>query len=205
MSSMNEANNLWFLQGTILRIEFKHDLIKKIVHGMEPQKTNPILLHTSLDPLALYSSNANISSWKEWLWHLLPWVKEDWQFSLLQWTTTCAISKLSTFNSHNINTYGWFKIATNDFMIILRNTSFTSNPTIQFGDLCYYAKCQIWSSSPYCQLQSHPMTFAFAQEHPMCSISNMIENHFLIHLFEKSSIPYGCAYYNNKYLVPHVH
>lgn len=51
------------LQRTILRIEFKHDLNKKIVHGMEPQKTtNPILLQTSLDPLALYSSNANISS-----------------------------------------------------------------------------------------------------------------------------------------------
>jgi hypothetical protein len=50
------------LQGTILRIEFKHDLIKKIVHGMEPQKTNPLLLQTSLDPFALYSSNANISS-----------------------------------------------------------------------------------------------------------------------------------------------
>jgi hypothetical protein len=77
---------------------------------------NPILLQTNPNPL-LYSSNAHCHCIHAM--HTIlrrkkkSEVKKNWQFTLLEWTTTCAKLDLFTFSSNNVNTYVWTQIARN--------------------------------------------------------------------------------------------
>lgn len=61
---MNEVNILW-----LAREKYKNWIPmwiqQKTFDDIEPHKTHFILLQTSLDPLMLYSSNANALSWEE--------------------------------------------------------------------------------------------------------------------------------------------
>lgn len=78
---------------------------------------NPILLQTNPNPLSLYSSNAHchciIQCTPFWEEKKKSEVKKNWQFTLLEWTTTCAKLDLFTFSSNNVNTYVWTQIARN--------------------------------------------------------------------------------------------
>jgi hypothetical protein len=119
---------------------------------------NPILLQTNPKPLSLYLSNAHHFEKEKKIKG-----EKNWQFTLLEWTTTCAKLDLLTFSSNNVNTYVWTQIARNKLYThtSLKNTKFTSNSTIEFSNFYCHTKCQKLSSNSYGQHQSHTMKHAW--------------------------------------------
>jgi hypothetical protein len=108
------------LQGKIARIEFKHNF-----------NTNIDWYKTSKSYLATNKSKSIVIVFIQctsfWEGKKKSEVKKNWQFTLLEWTTTCATKlDLFTFSSNNVNTYVWTQIARNKLYnhTSLKNTKF---------------------------------------------------------------------------------